>query len=103
MGKIRIYTNESVDVAIAEGLKRRGLDASSSRDTGNLGSSDAEQLIYAGKEKAAIFTHDIDFLRIAARLPIPGKSSSRSGGFRPPVPGISVQAFRWKPSGLIGA
>jgi hypothetical protein len=31
MGKIRIYTNESVDVAIAEGLKRRGLDASSSR------------------------------------------------------------------------
>jgi len=24
MDKIRIYTNESIDVAIAEGLKRRG-------------------------------------------------------------------------------
>jgi len=41
MDKIRIYTNESVDVAIAEGLKRRGVDASSARDTGNLGLSDA--------------------------------------------------------------
>lgn len=66
MGKIRIYTNESVDVAIAEGLKRRGLDASSSRDRGNLGLTDEEQLVYAGKEKAAILTHDTDFLRIAA-------------------------------------
>ena len=55
MGKIKIYTNESVDVAIAEGLKRRGLDASSSRDTGNLGLADEEQLIYASKEKVDIF------------------------------------------------
>jgi predicted nuclease of predicted toxin-antitoxin system len=73
MGKIRIYANESVDVAIAEGLKRRGLDASSSRDTGNLGLTDEEQLIYASKEKAAIFTHDTDFLRIAARWMEEGK------------------------------
>jgi hypothetical protein len=41
MGKIRIYTDESVDVAIAEGPKRRGLAASSSRDTGNLGLTDS--------------------------------------------------------------
>jgi len=37
MGKLRIYTNESVDVAIADGLKRRGVDAFSARDAGNLG------------------------------------------------------------------
>ena len=67
MAKIRIYINESVDVAIAEGLKRRGLDAFSAKDTGNLGLTDEEQLVYAGREKAAIFTHDTDFLRIAAR------------------------------------
>jgi len=67
MGKIRIYTNESVDVAIAEGLKRRGVDAFSARDTGNLGLMDEGQLAYAGNEKAAIFTYDTDFLRIAAR------------------------------------
>lgn len=67
MGKIRIYTDESVSVAIAEGLKRRGVDAFTARDAGNLGLSDEEQLIYAGKEKATIFTHDTDFIQIAAK------------------------------------
>ena len=67
MGKIRIYTNESASVAIAEGLKRRGVDAFSTRDAGNLGLTDEEPLVYAGKEKAAVFTHDTDFLQIAAR------------------------------------
>ena len=67
MRKIRIYTNESVDVAIAEGLKRRGVDAFSARDKGNLGLTDEEQLVYAGNQEAAVFTHDTDFLRIAAR------------------------------------
>jgi hypothetical protein len=36
------------------------------RETGNLGLTDEEQLVYACKQKAAIFTHDTDFLRIAA-------------------------------------
>lgn len=62
MGKIRIYTNESVDVAIAEGLKRRGVDVFSARDTGNLGLTDEEQLVFADNEKAAIFTHEYRFL-----------------------------------------
>ncbi|GAG11461.1 unnamed protein product, partial [marine sediment metagenome] len=35
MGKIRIYTDESVNIAIAEGLKRRGVDAFSARYMGN--------------------------------------------------------------------
>lgn len=67
MGKIRIYTNESVDVAIAEGLKRRGVDAFSARDKGNLGWRDEEQLLFASNEEAVVFTHDTDFLKIAAR------------------------------------
>jgi predicted nuclease of predicted toxin-antitoxin system len=66
MGKIRIYTNESVDVAIADGLRRRGVEAFSARDRGNLGFTDEEQLAFAGNEKAAIFTHDTDFLKIGA-------------------------------------
>ena len=40
MGKIRTYTDESTSVAIAEGLKRRGVDAFSTRDAGNLGLTD---------------------------------------------------------------
>ena len=67
MGKIRIYTGESVNVVIPEGLKRRGVDAVSTRDSGNLRLTDEKQLLYANEEKAIIFTHDIDFLRIAAR------------------------------------
>lgn len=67
MGEIRIYTDESVDVAIAQGLQRRGVDAFSARERGKLGLTDEEQLIFAREEKATIFTHDADFLRIAAR------------------------------------
>ena len=67
MDKIRIYADESASVAITEGLKRRGVDALSARDAENLGLSDEEQLIYANKEKVTIFTHDTDFLQIAAR------------------------------------
>ena len=66
MGKIRIYTDESVNVSISEGLKRRGVEAFSVRDAGNLGLTDEEQLIFANEERASIFTHDTDFLRIAA-------------------------------------
>jgi predicted nuclease of predicted toxin-antitoxin system len=74
MGEIRIYTDESVDVAIAEGLQRRGVDAFSARDRDKLGLTDEEQLFFANQEKAAIFTHDDDFLRIAAKWNDEGKT-----------------------------
>lgn len=67
MPEIRIYTDESVDVAIAQGLQRRGVEAFSARDCDKLGLTDEEQLIFAREENAAIFTHDTDFLRIAAQ------------------------------------
>jgi hypothetical protein len=35
MDGIRIYTDESVDIAIAQGLKRRGVEAFSARDRDN--------------------------------------------------------------------
>ena len=40
---IRIYTDESVNVVIAEGLRRRGVKAISARDVGNLGLTDKDQ------------------------------------------------------------
>lgn len=42
---IRIYTNESVPVAIAEGLKRRGIDARSCRDVENYGLTEQDLLV----------------------------------------------------------
>ena len=74
MSKIRIYTDESVNVSIAEGLKRRGVDSFSARDSDNLGLSDEEQIAYALSQQATIFTHDIDFLRIASRFLGEGKT-----------------------------
>lgn len=63
--KIKIYTNESVNVFIVSGLSWHGIEAFSARDVGNLGLTDEEQLRYAAKENAVIFTHDDDFLRIS--------------------------------------
>jgi predicted nuclease of predicted toxin-antitoxin system len=66
--KLEFYTNESVNVAISEGLKRRGVKVSSARDVGNLGLSDKEQLEYAKKKNFVIVTHDDDFLSIAMKF-----------------------------------
>ena len=70
---LRIYTDESVPVAMAEGLRRRGVGAWSARDAEKLGMSDEEQLEYACQQKAVIFTHDADFLKIADRWRQQGK------------------------------
>ncbi len=43
MAKLTFYINESVNVAVGEGLKRRGVKVISARDADNLGLSDKEQ------------------------------------------------------------
>lgn len=65
MADIVFYTNESVSVAVSEGLKRRGVNAISARDAGNLGLSDEDQLAFANKNNLVIVTHDDDFLSMA--------------------------------------
>lgn len=65
MAELVFYTNESVNIVIAEGLKRRGVKVISARDTDKLGLSDKEQLDYAARENLVIVTHDDDFLSIA--------------------------------------
>ncbi|MCZ7356290.1 MAG: DUF5615 family PIN-like protein [Candidatus Methanoperedens sp.] len=64
--RIKIYTDENVNVAIVDGLRRRGVEAWSAIDKKKLGLSDEEQLKYALEERATIFTHDDDFLSMAA-------------------------------------
>lgn len=68
MAAVRIYTDESVPVAIAAGLRLRGVDAWSARAAARLGLTDREQLEYASGEQAVIFTHDPDFLALAHEL-----------------------------------
>jgi len=70
---LRIYTNESAAVAVATGLRLRRVDAWSARDAGNLGLGDEEQLEYACRERAVVFTHDPDFLALAQQWTAQGK------------------------------
>lgn len=70
---LRIYADESVHVGIATGLIQRGVDAFSARQAGKLGLTDEEQLEYAIREQAVVFTHDADFLRLAYQYAQRGK------------------------------
>ena len=62
---LKIYADESVNIAIVEGLKRRGVNAFSAKDLGKLGLTDEEQLKTAIQNQAVVFTHDADFIKIA--------------------------------------
>jgi len=53
-------------------LKRRGVEAFSAKEIDKLGLTDEEQIEVATKKQAVIFTHDVDFLRIALHKQHPG-------------------------------
>lgn len=63
----RYHLDESMPNAIADGLRRRGLDVTTSGDMALLGASDEVQLAYATREKRLLITRDQDFLRLNAR------------------------------------
>ena len=62
MKKIRWHLDEQVDRAIAQGLKQRGIDVTTTPEVGLLGAADEEQLTFAIAQERVIFTHDEDFL-----------------------------------------
>ena len=66
MARLKIYTDENVDVRVAEGLRRRGVAASTAYDERKIGVTDEDQLAQATALKAVIFTHDPDLIEIAA-------------------------------------
>lgn len=70
---LRIYTDENIEQLIADGLKRRNIKAWSAHDAKNLGLTDLQQLEYAVKNEASLFTYDTDFFNISKRWIIDGK------------------------------
>ena len=74
MARLKIYTDENVDVRIAEGLKRRGIKAFSAHEKDMIGASDIDHFKYASQIKAVIFTHDHHFLKIAKEFVKGGKN-----------------------------
>lgn len=58
----RFYLDENVPVAVAEQLRRRGIDAVTVRDLGLLGESDVNHLRLARAEGRVLCTHDVDYV-----------------------------------------
>ena len=63
---IRFHLDENCSHAIADGLRRRGIDVTTTPELGLLGATDEEQLAHARAELRVIFSYDDDLLRLAA-------------------------------------
>jgi predicted nuclease of predicted toxin-antitoxin system len=63
---IRFHLDEHVGHAIAEGLRRLGVDVSTSSNAGLLGAADVDQLAFGLADGRVIFSEDHDFLILAA-------------------------------------
>jgi predicted nuclease of predicted toxin-antitoxin system len=60
---IRFHLDEHVPNAVSRGLRLRGINASTTIDTGLQGTDDLAHIAYALAEDRVIFTQDHDFLR----------------------------------------
>ena len=61
---IRFHLDENVSNAVAEGLRRRGIDVTTTAEQRLLGISDEEQLAFATAQQRVLFTQDADLLRL---------------------------------------
>lgn len=64
--KIKFHLDENVSNAIANGLRMRGINVTTSPEQGLIGVSDQQQLAYALSQQRVIFTFDDDFLSLAS-------------------------------------
>lgn len=83
---MRFHLDEHVDLAIAHGLRLRGIDVTTTNDANLLNALDESHLEFARREGRVIFTNDADFLRFAsADMEHPGIAycprAARSIGF----------------------
>ncbi|MFM7577922.1 MAG: DUF5615 family PIN-like protein, partial [Microcystaceae cyanobacterium] len=59
-GQIKFHLDENVSNAVAEGLRRRGIDVTTTPEQNLIGVSDREQLTFAFEQGRVIFTQDND-------------------------------------------
>jgi predicted nuclease of predicted toxin-antitoxin system len=65
---IRFHLDEHVAHAVAEGLRHRGADVTTTTDAGLLGADDSQQLAFVQATGRVLFTQDRDFLALAAAV-----------------------------------
>jgi hypothetical protein len=61
--RLRFHLDENVNPAIAAGLRQRGIDVTTTQETGLLQAADDDQLAFATRQQRVLVTHDRDFLR----------------------------------------
>jgi len=64
--KLRYHLDENVPNAIANGLRLRGVDVTTSKVAGLLEATDIKHIEWAKDQQRVIFTTDDDFLRLAS-------------------------------------
>lgn len=63
--RIRFHLDEHMDPAIARGLRRHGVDMTTTVEAELISQSDQNQLDYARSTARVIVSHDTDFLRLS--------------------------------------
>ena len=66
MSKIRFHLDEHIPSALANAIKRRGIDVTTSTEAGLLGLEDERHFEFALQTGRVIVTQDADFLRLHA-------------------------------------
>ena len=61
---IRFHLDENANNAIADGLRRRGIDVTISVQANLISASDDQQLAFAHAQGRVLFTQDRDFLEL---------------------------------------
>ena len=61
---IRFHLDEHVDPAVADGMRRRGIDVTTTAEAGLLGAADTAHIAFANQSGRVIFTNDDDFLSL---------------------------------------
>jgi predicted nuclease of predicted toxin-antitoxin system len=64
--RLRYHLDESCSPNLAPGLRLRGVDVTTSQDTGLLGRPDEDQLAHAHADGRILVTHDDDFMKLNA-------------------------------------
>ena len=68
-----LYFDQHVNAAIAEGLRRRGIDVLTAREDGFDRRSDADILARASELGRVVFTQDVDFISLVDECLVEGR------------------------------
>jgi predicted nuclease of predicted toxin-antitoxin system len=64
---IRYHLDEHIDFAVTEGLRRRGVDVTTTTDAGLPGAGDPDHVAFAAANGRVLVTNDPDFLGLHDR------------------------------------